>query len=234
MAKSKTSEIVVEGLKVEVVRKSIKNLHLRVLPPGKVRLTMPMRASERVARAMIVERLDWIRQHQALMAGKARLEPEVVHGEQHYFLGQQYELSVIERTGPARVRLDGDLIELAVRPETDVAGCARALEKWYREELHRLIGEMVERWEPVLGVRVKDWGVRKMRSRWGSCHVREKKIWLSLELIKMPVKCLEYVVVHELCHLLERSHNARFWGFMDRFMPDWRSHRDALNRFPDP
>jgi predicted metal-dependent hydrolase len=205
MASEKTTEIVVEGVTVELVRKPVKNLHLRVLPPGKVRLTMPRRASERVARAMIVERLDWIRQHQAALAHKADLDREVVHGEQHYFMGELYELSIIEKAAPAQVRVKGDLIELSVRPGAD---CARVLEKWHREHLHQLIGEMVEEWAPKLGVRVKGWGVRKMRSRWGSCHTRDKVIWLSLELAKMPMECLEYVVVHELCHLLEASHNA--------------------------
>jgi hypothetical protein len=153
----------------------------------------------------------------------------VISGESHYFLGQPYTLRVFPQKGPGCVSLQcAPFIDLYVRPGASVLDRQRVLHRWYREELKELVPPLLARWQPVVGVAAAEWGVRMMRTRWGSCNIRARRIWLSLELARKPVECLEYVVVHELTHLLERRHNHRFYGYMDQFLPTWRLARALL------
>jgi hypothetical protein len=228
-------QITVGGVEVSVLRKAIRHLRLGVYPPsGRVRVAAPLGVSDEAIQRLIVSRLDWIRRHQARFEGQSRHSVlEVITGESHDFLGQPYVLRVVEQSGPARVALQGAAsLELFVRPATTVEDRQRVLHNWYRQELKELIPPLLARWQPVVGVAAAEWGVRAMRTRWGSCNTRARRIWLSLELARKPVECLEYVVVHELTHLLERRHNQRFYGYLDRFMPTWRLARAALNRAP--
>ena len=232
---TRSPSIEVSGIRVEVVRKPIKNLHLSVHPPeGRVRVSAPTRTDDEVVRLVVVSKLRWIQRHQKTFADQPRQSPrEMVGGESHYFLGRRYRLRVIERTGPNEVSLknNSELI-LCVRPGASRDKREQVLNDWYRKHMKTVIPGLIEKWRPTIGVDVADWGVKKMKTRWGSCNVRDRRVWLNLELAKKPPHCLEYVLVHEMVHLLERHHNDRFKSFMDRFMPGWRRHRDDLNNAP--
>jgi hypothetical protein len=227
--------ITVGGLTVEVVRKNIKNLHLGVYPPnGRVRVAAPLVVSDEAVRLAVIGKLGWIKRQQAKFEAQPRQsQREMVNGESHYFLGQRYRLRVLAYTGPPRIRCSGaDSLDLFVRPETTVEQRQRVLEDWYREQLRGRIPALLEQWQPVLGVAAAEWGIRKMKTRWGSCNIRARRVWFNLELAKKPARCLEYVVVHELVHLLERNHNTRFKALMEQHLPTWRACREELNRAP--
>jgi len=227
--------ITVGGIKVEVVRKEIKNLHLGVYPPnGRVRVAAPLIISDEAVRLAVIEKLGWIKRQKAKFAEQPRQsQREMVNGESHYFLGKRYRLRVHEQTGPVRVAVRGiATLDLFVRPGTSSEQRQAALLNWHREQLKTLIPPLLEKWQPILGVQVANWGVKKMKTKWGSCNAAARHIWLNLELAKKPVHCLEYIVVHELVHLLERHHNGRFTALMEEHIPQWRQHRETLNMAP--
>jgi predicted metal-dependent hydrolase len=157
---------------------------------------------------------------------------EMVTGESHYVWGRRRRLSVIQRPGRAHVELDHRRLLLYIPPGTDTATRVQVLQRWQREELRRAVPPLIARWEKEIGRQVTFWGIRRMKTMWGSCNRETARIWLNLELIKKDPVCLEYVVVHEMAHLLERNHGERFVGLMDSLIPDWRARRDALNRAP--
>lgn len=221
----------VADIPVEVVHKPIKHLYIRVDPAdGRVRVSAPVSMNEQSVRRAVAARLAWIRRRQQRWAGSQE-EPvhEMVSGETHRVQGSPYRLNVVETPGRAAVRIVGDdMLELRVRPGTEASGRRSVLEQWYRKLLAGEIPGLVRKWEPVLGVDVAEWRIKRMRTRWGTCNIRDRRIWLNLSLAGKPRECLEYVLVHEMVHLLERLHNARFHACMDRFMPDWRLRRDRL------
>lgn len=225
----------VGGLKVEVVRKDIKNLHLAVYPPaGRVRVAVPTRLDDDAVRLAVIARLSWIHRQQAAFDRQERQsEREMVTGESHYVEGRRYRLDVVEHDGPGSVSLrNNHRLELRVRPGTDRHKRKEVLDRWYRARLRTRVAEIIARWEPIIGVQVARWGIRTMKTHWGTCDPESGRIWLNLELAKKQPSCLEYVVVHELVHLLERHHNDRFRAYLDRFMPGWPLSRDDLNRSP--
>jgi hypothetical protein len=220
---------------VDVVRKDIKNVHLAVYPPaGRVRIAAPRRLSDDAIRLAVVTRLGWIRRQQRVYAAQERQsEREMVSGESHYVAGRRFRLKVIESDERPHVRIRGTrTLDLVVVPGSSRDVRASVLDRWYRAGLRQEAQALITKWEPIVGVRVSSWGIRKMRTRWGSCHDSNGHILLNLELAKKDRECLEYIVVHELVHLLEREHNDRFRAFMDRFMPSWRMRREKLNQAP--
>ena len=228
-----THQIKVSGLTVDVVRKDIKNLHLAVYPPaGRVRVAAPLRVSEEAVRLAVVSRLGWIKKQRTKFISQARQsEREYVSGESHYFQGQRYRLNVIYQNGASRVVIrNKSAIDLYVRAGSDREQRERVMLAWYRQCLKEQIPALIEKWEPVLGVQVADWRVRQMKTKWGTCNTKAGRIWLNLELAKKSAQCLEYIVVHEMVHLLERHHNDHFTELMSRFMPQWKLHREELNR----
>jgi len=225
--------IEVGGIGVEVVRKPIKNLHLSVHPPeGRVRVSAPSRMDDEAVRLAVVSKLAWIRRHQKTFAEQPRQsQREMVSGESHYFRGRRYLLRLLEDSGSNRVSRNGNSeLTMHVRPGAGRDKREQVLNDWYRRHTKSVVPDLIVRWEPVVGVRVADWGIKKMKTRWGSCNIRDRRIWLNLELARKPPLCLEYVLVHEMVHLLERRHNDRFRALMDRFMPQWRLYRDELNQ----
>jgi predicted metal-dependent hydrolase len=225
----------VSGVTVEIVRKHIKHLHLGVYPPhGRVRAAVPLRLDDDAVRLAVIGRLRWIRRQQHHFEAQARQgQREMITGESHYVEGRRYRLHVIEHNGPAAVSLPNNTImELRVRPGTSREQREAVLQRWYRQRLRERIPPLITKWEPEIGVNVAAWGIKKMKTRWGSCNIEAQRIWLNLELAKKPVACLEYILVHEMVHLLERHHNERFQQFMDRLLPQWRLHREELNRSP--
>ncbi len=227
--------ITVGGLAVEVVRKDIKNLHLGVYPPnGRVRVAAPLVVSDEAVRLAVIGKLGWIKRQQARFADQPRQsQREMVNGESHYFLGRRYRLRVVESNAPAKVVLRGtSFLEIHARPATTAEERERVLQRWYREQLKMLIPPLLAKWQTVLGVSVAGWGIKKMKTRWGSCNINARRVWFNLELAKKPAPCLEYIVVHELVHLLERKHGDQFTALIDRHLPTWRACREALNRAP--
>ena len=220
---------------MQVVRKDIKNLHLGVYPPdGKVRVAVPKHITDENVRLAVVSKLAWIKKQQAKFAAQPRQSRrEMVTGESHYLFGRRYLLEVVERNGRHEiVEKSNTTLILNVQPGTSEVNRRLVINEWYRNQLKEKIPGLLEKWEPVVGKEVKEWGVRRMKTKWGSCNRPAKRIWLNLELAKKPQECLEYVLVHELVHLLERNHNDRFKALMDKFMPKWRLRRALLNSAP--
>ena len=219
---------------VDVVRKDIKNLHLAVYPPiGRVRVAAPLRVSDEAVRLAVISRLSWIKKQKSKFTNQARQsEREYVSGESHYFQGRRFRLNVIYQTGGAsRVAMrNKSSIDLYVREGADKAQRERVMLAWYRQHLKELIPSLIAHWEPIIDVQVADWRVKQMKTKWGTCNIDAQRLWLNLELAKKSIQCLEYIIVHEMVHLLERHHNERFTELMNKFMPQWRLHREELNR----
>jgi predicted metal-dependent hydrolase len=229
------SEIVVAGIHVQIIRKDIKNLHLGVHPPeGHVRVAVPMHVADERIRLAIIDKLSWIKKQQAEFRKQPRQSArEMVEGESHYFFGKIYRLEVVEQAGKHKIELaGGSKIRLTVTANTSTESRLKLMNEWYREQLKLVIPKLLDKWQAKIGVATNDWGVKKMKTKWGSCNIEEKRIWLNLDLAKKPPECLEYILVHELVHLLERHHNSRFVAFMDKFMPKWRLNRETLNKSP--
>lgn len=229
------SQIEVRGISVQVRRKAIKNLHVGVYPPdGMVRVAAPLHLDDEAVRLAVISRLGWIRKQRENFSHQERQSArEMVTGESHYFAGRRYRLNVVARSGNPRVRIaNNSTLELQVAPDADRAARQQLLERWYRRQLKARIPELLARWQPALGVEVADCRVKRMKTRWGSCNIEARRVWLNLELAKKNPACLEYILVHEMVHFLERHHTNRFCELMDNFMPDWRIRRDALNDAP--
>lgn len=225
----------IANLDIDVIRKDIKNMHLAVYPPtGRVRLAAPSRTDDEVIRLFAISKLAWIKRHIKNFKEQARETPrDFISGESHYFQGRRFLINVIERDGHNKVEIKNHKeINLLVKPGSSTNQKAKLFKEWYRKELKAQVPELLAKWEQIIGVKANDWGVKHMRTKWGTCNAQEKRIWINLELAKKPKNCLEYIIVHELVHLLERSHNDRFITLMDKFMPKWRSHRDELNKLP--
>ena len=230
-----TLRITVNGLSVSVVRKAIKNLHLGVYPPdGRVRVAAPVAVSDEAVRLAVIGKLGWIKRQQAKFEAQARQSKrEMVAGESHYFLGQRYRLRIVYHQGAAKVVLRGSsVLELQVRKESSPEQRQRVLQRWYRSQLKALVPPLLEKWQLLLGVEPDEWGIRKMKTRWGSCNTQSRRISLNIELAKKPPQCLEYILVHELLHLIERNHNDHFIALLDEHLPQWRVLRDELNVAP--
>jgi predicted metal-dependent hydrolase len=228
-------QIVVSGISINVVRKRIKNLHLGVYPPdGRVRVAAPLVVNDDAVRLFVISKLAWIKRHKAKFAGQERQSArECVTGESHYFQGRRYRLSVILRQGHASVSLrNSTTMDMHVKEEADADFRRRVLSGWYRQQLKEQIPAIIEKWEPIMGVSVAEWNVKQMKTKWGTCNITARRIWLNLELAKKPPHSLEYIVVHEMAHLLEKHHNDYFKLLMDKFLPQWRQYREELNRAP--
>jgi hypothetical protein len=219
---------------MQLNRKAIKNLHISVLPPdGRVRVSAPESMTDTAVRMAVISRIPWIKKQQSDFAKQPRQsDREMVSGECHYLWGRRYRLNVIERVGKHEIKQGRGRLNLYVSSETTTENKALVLNSYYREVLKTRIDELLPCWERKIGVVAADWGVKKMKTKWGSCNTQAKRIWLNLELAKKPPECMEYILVHELVHLLERKHNERFKFYMDKFLPDWRERRDLLNRMP--
>jgi predicted metal-dependent hydrolase len=225
-------QIKVSGLAVDVVRKDIKNLHLGVYPPmGRVRVAAPLRVSDEAVRLAVISRLTWIKRQKSKFTNQARQTiRDYVSGESHYFQGRRFRLNVIYQDTSPRVAIrNKSTLELYVREGSEREYKQRVLLAWYRQQLKELIPALIAQWEPIIGVSVSEWHVKKMKTKWGTCNIEAKRIWLNLELAKKSSQCLEYIIVHEMVHLLERHHNDRFVELMNEFMPQWRLHREELN-----
>ena len=221
---------------IELTRKPVKNVHLAVHPPaGHVTLVAPMDTRVDVARAYAATRLGWIRQQQARFRAQSReAPPRFVNRESHYLWGRRHLLTVVERDARPMVAVDHRRITLVVRPDSSVDKRRQVMHAWHREVLHRAVPQLIAKWERTLGVSVSGYYLQRMKTRWGACNHRAGTIRLNTELVKKPRDLLEYVIVHEMLHLIEPSHSARFLDLLDACYPSWREARTELNELPIP
>jgi len=219
---------------IRLTRKSVRHVHLSVHPPdGRVTLVAPPETRPEVARAYAISKLGWIRQQQRLLASQARESPRrYVTRESHPLWGRRHLLTVVEADARPKVTLDHRRITLAVRPGSDTARRAEVMHAWHRQLLHAEIPRMIARWELRLGVKVRGYFLQRMKTKWGSCNQRAGHIRLNTELVTKPKDLLEYVVVHEMLHLLEPTHGERFVALLDRHWPQWQESRRELNALP--
>lgn len=216
---------------VEVVRKDIKNVHLSVYPPaGKVRIAAPERMSLETIRVFAISKLAWIRQQQRKLQEQERETPrEYLDRESHYVWGKRYLLKIVEAKTAPEVKLKHSVMILRVRPAMNNETKQAIVAQWYRDQIKAAVPTMITKWERTIGVKVARVFVQKMKTKWGSCNPHTRSMRLNTDLAKKPAQCLEYIIVHEMVHLLERHHNDKFTAFMNQFLPQWRSRRSELN-----
>lgn len=230
----RSDEIVLGALRISLVRKRVKNVHLTVHPPeGRVTLVAPANTRAEVARAYAISKLVWIRQQQTALNAQARETPrQFRERESHELWGRRHLMTVREADVKPFVKHDHKRITLTVRPGHDVAKRAEVMHDWHKALLHDLLPKLIAKWEPKLGVRVSGYFLQRMKTKWGSCNHRAGHIRLNTELVKKPKDLVEYVVVHEMLHLLEPTHSERFVALLDRHWPQWREARAELNALP--
>ena len=228
-------QIMVGGLLVDVFRKPIKNLHLGVYPPnGRVRVAAPVGISDEAVRLAVVTRMGWIKRQQAKFDAQPRqTERSYVSGESHFFFGQRFRLNTVYDAPAGRVQIrNSRTLDLHVRSGSDQANRERVFQDWYRRELRIRAAPMMATWAETFGIDLPQWGIKRMKTKWGTCNIAAKRVLLNLELVKKPPQCLEYVIVHELVHFFERNHSDRFVALLDQKLPQWRLIREELNAAP--
>jgi len=219
---------------INVIHKDIKNVHLSVHPPqGRVTISAPLRMDLETIRLFSISKLGWIRKQQAKLKNQKRETPrEYVSRESHYYLGQRYLLKVVEQNAAPKVVLKHNTIELYVRKGTSITRRKEILQGWYRQQLRSLIPQYIVKLEKKMNVKVAEICIRIMKTKWGTCNSKANRIWLNTELAKKPIESIEYILIHEMVHLLERNHNKTFIAYMDKFLPKWKHLREELNRTP--
>jgi predicted metal-dependent hydrolase len=226
--------ITVNKIPVEVEWKKIKNIHLTVYPPdARVHISAPMTMTMDSIRLYIITKLEWINKRIEMIRNQVRqTEREYVSGENHYFKGIRYRINVVYKQAPPTVVMGGTkFINLYVREGSPTKKRAEILREWYRAELKETLPPIIGKWEEILQVKVKLWEIKQMKTQWGSCNHKTFRIIFNLELIKKPTHCIEYIVAHEMTHLVERLHNSRFTAILDKHIPNWRQLKDELNEF---
>lgn len=221
-------------INIEVVQKDIKNLHLSVYPPiGRVKIAAPSKMQLDTIRIYAISKLSWIKKQQEKIRNQKREAPrEYLDKESHYFLGKRYLLKITENDSAPFVKLNHKTIELSVRPNSDKEKRKEVLEAWYRSQLREIATGMISKWEKKMKLKVSECGIKKMKTKWGTCNAEASRIWLNFELAKKPIECIEYIVVHEMIHFKERNHNDKFIAHMNHFLPEWKQLKIELNKLP--
>ncbi len=226
--------ITLGSITIDVELKDIKNVHLSVYPPkGRVRIAAPLRMNLDTIRIYAISKLGWIKAQQKKFQSQLREAPrEFLSKEGHYYLGSRYLLKVIEHNAPPEINIKHKTIELRIRPNTDLEKRKSIMDEWYRSQLKSIVPPIITKWEKIMGVSLNEFAIKKMKTKWGTCNRGASRIWLNLELAKKPFYCIEYIIVHELVHLLERNHNERFVAYMNQFLPEWKHLKNELNKLP--
>lgn len=184
-------------------------------------------------RIYVISKLGWIRKQQSKFLNQERESiREFINRESHYFLGKRYLLNIIESETPPKIEIKCKTLNLYVRPNTDLLKKKELLDEWYRDQLRQILKKIVVKWEKRIGIKIEELYIKKMRTKWGSCNIESKRIWINLELAKKDIECIEYILVHEMVHFLERNHNSNFIAYMNRLLPEWKVIRDTLNKAP--
>lgn len=226
--------ITISDISAEVEWKNIKNVHLTIYPPdARIHVSAPMMMQEDAIRLFLLSKSSWIKKRVIQIVEQNRQSPrEYVSGESHYFKGKRYRLKVVYHNAPPKVIIKGnDFIELYVREGASIERRAEVLREWYRAEFKQLLPILIAKWEEIIGVKVNKWEVKQMKTLWGSCNHRTHNILFNLELIKKPLRCIEYVVVHELLHIKIRLHNEEYKALLTRHFPNWQQLKEELNEF---
>lgn len=228
------SQIKLGEIVADVTRKDIKNVHLSVYPPrGKVRISAPLRMSLDTIRVFAITKLGWIKsQQKKLQAQERETAREYIERESHFVWGKRYLFSVREAEQAPSIELKHNRMILRVRPSSDIAKKQEIIEEWYRDQIRNVAPSIITKWEPILRVKVNHLFVQRMKTRWGSCNSKKRNIRLNTDLAKKPRECIEYIVVHEMVHLLEKKHDKHFQNLMENYLPKWRFYRQELNRLP--
>ncbi|MGQ2965204.1 M48 family metallopeptidase [Methylophilus sp.] len=228
------TELHIGDITVDVILKNIKNIHLSVYPPtGRVRISAPLNSNIETLRVYAISKLPWIKRNQNKLQEQARETPrEFLERESHYVWGRRYLLKIVEVNATPKIELKHSQLIMNVRPNTQKAQMQELLEAWYRDEIKAVVPGLIKKWQKLIGVSVNNFYLQKMKTKWGSCNPVAANIRLNSELAKKPIECLEYVVVHELSHLLVPNHNAEFIVLMNQFIPKWKVYRDQLNQLP--
>lgn len=227
-------KICIGDIEIDVTKKDIKNVHLSVYPPhGQVRVSAPLHMDLDMIRLYTISRLTWIRKHQRkIKSQKREAKREYLSKESHYFLGKRYLLKVKDDAAINKIRLLHSHIEMNLRHNTLREKRKELLDAWYRNQLKEIVVKQIAKWEPLMGVKVAEFGIKKMKTKWGTCNREASRIWINLELAKKPIQCIEYIVVHEMVHFSERNHTDRFVTLMNNYLPNWRELKEELNRLP--
>ncbi|HPR17434.1 MAG TPA: SprT family zinc-dependent metalloprotease [Candidatus Cloacimonadota bacterium] len=229
-------KITVSNISIDIVRKDIKNIHLTIYPPnGRIKVSTPLKIDNDSLRLFIISKMGWIKKKLHELENQERQSArKYISGENHYYWGKRYILNVIYQKAPlpnqVQVR-NKKFIDLSIRENSSQQIRKHALYSWYRSEIKKAIPSLISKWEKKLNVSVSNWGVKIMKTKWGTCNTDAKRIWLNLELVKKPSYCLDYIVLHEMMHLIERTHSDRFNNLMDKYFPNWKSVRKELNEF---
>ncbi|MDR2832164.1 MAG: M48 family metallopeptidase [Streptococcaceae bacterium] len=222
-------------LTIDVVRKDIKNMHLAVYPPtGRLRIAVPERVTDDAIRLFVVSKLGWIKRNQRnFLLQERQTERQFIERESHYFQGKRYLLNIVETDKKQQVVIKNKTyLQLEVKSNATLETKARIMNDWYRTELKKTVQPFIDKWVTQIGVQLNDWQIKQMKTKWGTCNIEDKRIWINLELAKKSVNCLEYIIVHELIHLIERHHNDRFLALMNYHLPNWKQLKKELNNQP--
>jgi predicted metal-dependent hydrolase len=231
LEKCQSSLIQVHGIDVDLTRKPIKHINLRINAEGQVKVSAPIKCALPVIAHFLEEKKDWILAHQKRLLLKPKIsQSDFSSGDLHLFLGKQYTLMVHEHSPQELIVLADDFLYCYLKASATHDKKRLLLQAWHRSQMKALVPDLLSKWEPIIGVKANQWGIKVMKTRWGSCNTIKKRIWLNLSLIHYPLGCLEYVLVHELVHLLEASHNRRFYALMSEFMPDWKVYKALLDQ----
>ncbi len=227
------TNFIVSDIEIEVAKKNIKNVYLSVYPPnGQVKISAPKKMTDDDIRLFVMSKVPWIKKQQRKFKNQERIpEREYKSGESHYFGGQQYLLNVIyQNSNKSKVEIrNNKYIDLYVKEGSGKEKREDIIKEWYRKELKSIIPPLIQKWEEIMNLRVNEWGVKQMKTRWGTCNIKAQRIWLNLELAKKSPHCLEYIIVHEMAHLIEKGHGDKFKAIMDRYYPNWKNVNAELN-----
>lgn len=224
------SNITVSGLEIAIERKDIKNLHIGVYPPnGKVRVATPLKLNDEAVRLAVISRLSWIKkQQQSFLNQPRQTKREMVSGESHYLFGKRYLLDVKYENIKYKIVKKHAKLQLFVKENTTRENRLKVLEKYYRDNLNIELNKLINKWLNIIDIEINSWKIQKMKTKWGSCNIESKRLLFNLELAKVPLDCIEYIVVHEILHLKERHHNDNFKTLMDKYISDWQNRKENL------
>jgi predicted metal-dependent hydrolase len=223
--------VLIDTIRIEVEHKRVKTMRITVYPPdGRVKITAPLSAGSQMIRDFVLDRRDWIKKHQARLAGPAKESRSFLDGEIHYVWGEPYSLEVIEKRGQPKIEAANNRLIMYVRPGTERQKKRELFDKWRRGLIQQAAPRLVAKWEPILAVKIKEIFYRKMKTHWGSCNYGRKTIRLNTELVKKKPKYLEYVIVHEMLHIIEPNHSGNFYRLLGKYYPEWKAIRKEMNR----
>ena len=232
---TRSENIIIGNVPATILRKPIRNIYIRIYPPdGRVVITAPLRMPSGAVSDFINSKRSWItKQHQRLKKVQQEKPKCYLNGEMHLYEGEKYMLAVRTATTKPQVYLDNNRIVMLTKPEYNKGAREKLLDNWYRERMKLKFPALLDKWEGIMNVKVAELRIRKMKTKWGTCNVIKRRIWLNLELAKYPYSILEYIMVHEMVHLLERKHNLRFYSLMDEYLPDWKERKKMISFKPD-